>query len=159
MQKISNCGRSSSGRTWPDEALGIPGQDPLCLTALHTELVPFNVDHNDPARAVRLAEVRDKLGSQAQQSLDFFIPRSVLWLKIQVQPVLDLLALGNGKEQQAWPAALSGAHEYLRDLGPVVLVEDPSQDLCPKGPESVGIGAVELDIAYERSHDVTIGRR
>src|SRR6185437_4706813 len=112
------------------------------------ELVPFWVGKYDPA-LIALADVGVP-GSKAEQSTDLFVLLPVGRVDVDVEPVLDRLALGDARERQSRRhrarAVLALRHRRRadRDNAVLLVLHLVVKDRAPEPRESAGIGTVDL---------------
>jgi len=66
---------------------------PLGIAAQHAELVAFRIGHRHPTAAVRVAMIGDLAGTQLEQPLDLLVAGTVGRRQVEMNPVLDHLAI------------------------------------------------------------------
>src|SRR5215470_7013624 len=121
------------------------------------ELVPLWVGKYDPALIACLADVGVP-GTQAKQAADLFALLPVGWVDVEVEPVLDGLALGHVREcQRRWhraKAVLAFRHHGGAncDNSVVLVLHLVVKDRAPEAGETVGIGTVDRKLGELTGH-------
>ncbi len=100
--------------------------------------------------------VLELLRAQGDQALDLLVPGAVLRHQVEVDPVLDLLALLDPDEEQRDALRVD---LDLRVTGHVALAQGAVHHLRPEHREGVGVGAVERHMSHKRSHAPTVTRQ
>src|SRR5215831_13182536 len=121
------------------------------------ELVPLWVGKYDPALIARLADVGVP-GTQAKQAADLFVLLPVGWVDVEVEPVLDGLALGHVREcQRRWHGAKAvpafrhhGGADC--DHSVVFVLHLVVKDRAPEPGETAGIGTVDRKLGELTGH-------
>src|SRR4051812_29563714 len=120
------------------------------------ELVPLWVCKYDPALIV-LADVGVS-STDVEQATDLFVLLPVGWVDVEVEPVLDGLALGHAREcQRRWHRAtmvLAFRHHGGADCdnSVVFLLHLVVEDRAPELRETVGIGTVDRELGELAGH-------
>ena len=102
----------------------------------YAELIAFGVLKHNPG-LLPLPNVRSR-GSEREQSVDLRI--SVVWAKVEVQPILDGLLLWNRHEQEtretirSWPDL-----ELIR----IVVDDNPIKRRSPPSPKGAGVACFD----------------
>src|SRR5215813_15497545 len=121
------------------------------------ELVPLWVGKYDPALIACLADVGVS-STQVEQATDLFALLPVGWVDVEVEPVLDGLALGHVREcQRRWHRAkvvLAFRHHGGAncDNSVVFVLHLVVKDRAPEPGETVGIGTVDRKLGELTGH-------
>src|SRR5215471_10540642 len=121
------------------------------------ELVPLGVGEDDPALLAGLADLGVP-GTEAEQATDLFVLLPVGWADVEVEPVLDGLALGHVRKcQRRWHRAqvvLAFRHHGRanRDNSVVFVLHLVVKDRAPEPGETAGIGTVDRKLGELTGH-------
>ena len=121
------------------------------------ELVAFRVGERDPALGAGLADVGGP-GTQAEQPADLLVLLPVGRVDVEVDPVLDDLALGHEREgQRRWhraAAVLAIRHLRRADCDQPVLfvLHHVAKDRAPEPGQTAGVGAVDRKLGELTGH-------
>src|SRR5215471_6145511 len=124
------------------------------------ELVPLGVGQDDPALLAGLADLGVP-GTEAEQATDLFVLLPVGWADVEMEPVLDRLALGHvRKRQHRWhrATAVPAVRHHRRANGdhPVVFVLHlVAKDRAPEPGQTAGIGTVDRQLGELTGHAAT----
>ncbi len=120
------------------------------------ELVPLWVGKHDPA-LIALADVGVS-STEVEQATDLFVLLPVGWVEVEVEPVLDGLALGHVREcQRRWHwARVVLAFRHQRgancDNSVVFVLHLVVKDRAPEPGETAGIGTVDRKLGELTGH-------
>jgi hypothetical protein len=111
------------------------------------ELVPLWVGKDDPA-LIALSDVGVS-STQVEQATDLFVLLPVGWVEVEVEPVLDGLALGHvheGQRRRHWARVVLAFRRHRRangDNSVVFVLYLIGKDRAPEPGETAGIGTVD----------------
>jgi hypothetical protein len=115
----------------------------------YAELVTFRVGEHDP-RLLSLPNVRSR-GAKHQKSFDLHI--SVVGPEVEMKPVLRLLALGDGNEQEA-RKAIRGWSDL--ELVRVVVDDHPPESVSPPAPKYKRVSCIDNRLLPLEGHDAIV---
>ncbi|HCT76868.1 MAG TPA: hypothetical protein DGT23_09820 [Micromonosporaceae bacterium] len=91
--------------------------------------------------------ITDDGRTDPEQPLHLFIAGAVGGHQVEMNPVLDALALGHDDEKDMRAFAFRGLEDRLGVTGLVVRMHRPSGDLAPESGEQVRVGTVDRDVS------------
>jgi hypothetical protein len=134
-----------------------PAADSGVAARKDAELVALRVSEDDPAHIVALADVSVS-STEVEQSADLFVLLAVGRVDVQVEPVLDGLALGHARERQRRWHRANAFLAFRNQRGAngdnfvVLVLHLVVKDRAPEPGETVRIGTVDLQLGELTGH-------